>query len=233
MMPSLEVLYEDDELLAINKPNDLIVHQSKFVGSIDETSLIQMLNEERDSPVFPIHRLDRKTSGVILFAKKKEFISSIQKQFAGQTIEKTYWAIVRGHILEKGKIDTPIKPEDKKEYKDALTFYNPLSITTIDIPVEPYTQSRYTLLELLPKTGRTHQLRKHCNKIAHPIIGDPKYGNRHHNHMFIEKFGMSNLFLHAKSLKFNHPISGAEIVIKAELPDFWNKTFKLLKWEKE
>jgi tRNA pseudouridine65 synthase len=226
-----QVLYEDSELLAINKPNDLIVHQSKFGGKIDEKSLCQIINQDRDEHVFLVHRLDRKTSGVLLFAKNKEIIPLLQKQFQENRIEKTYRAIVRGHIKENGEINSPIKPEDKKEYKDALTLYTPLSQITVDIPVEPYPQSRYTLLELKPKTGRTHQLRKHCNKIAHPIIGDPKYGNRHHNHMFMEKFNTNKLFLHAYSLQFLHPISGKKIFIQAPLPLFWEETFEYQKWK--
>lgn len=229
MISPFHILYEDQELLAIDKPNDLIVHQSKFGGKIDEKSLCQIINEERESPIFPVHRLDRKTSGVLLFAKNKEIIPLLQKQFQENEIDKTYKALVRGHILEAGEINTPIKPEDKKVYKDALTLYSPLSLITVNIPVAPYPTSRYTLLELKPKTGRTHQLRKHCNKIAHPIIGDPKYGNRHHNHMFIQEFKTSKLFLHASSLQFMQPFSGDKVFIQAQLPEFWHKTFENLK----
>jgi hypothetical protein len=99
---------------------------------------------------------------------------------------------------------------------------------------QPYETSRYSLVEFTPKTGRMHQLRIHANKISHPIIGDPKYGNRHHNHMFIEKFGIDKLFLHAKSLEFEHPITNEKLKIQVEVPDFWElvDVFPLMNAEK-
>lgn len=227
----LEIIFEDDYLLAINKPSNLIVHQSKFGGQIDEFSLSQILNKNKVEKAHPIHRLDRKTSGVILFSKVKQLIPILQNQFSDQSIQKTYLALVRGHIIEEGKIDTPIRAEEETEHKEALTLFKPLKQFLADIPVKPYPQSRYTLVELYPKTGRTHQLRKHMNKISHPIIGDPKYGNRHHNHMFIEKLEVPNLFLHAKSLRFIHPVSNKEITIEAKLPEFWDLTFKSFNWD--
>ncbi len=230
LFENIEIVFEDDHILAVNKPNNLIVHQSKFGGRIDEFSLCQLLNNGLKEPVYPIHRLDRKTSGVLLFSKRKELIPSLQQQFEAQTIKKTYLALVRGYVLESGIVDSPIKPEDKTEYKPALSHYFPISSIEVDIPVKPYKKSRYTLIELEPKTGRTHQLRKHMNKISHPIIGDPKYGNRHHNHMFIERLNISNLFLHARSLQFKHPVSNQNMSIEADLPEFWSTLFTHFHW---
>lgn len=230
---TIHIIYEDEDILLVNKPNNLLVHQSKFGGNIDPESLCQLLNKERKEMVHPIHRLDRKTSGIILFSKKKEHIPMLQNQFHENQIKKNYLALVRGHILKEGSINSPIKPEDKTEYKEALSLYKPISRITVNIPVKPYQESRYTLLEMEPKTGRTHQLRKHCNKISNPIIGDPKYGNRHHNHMFIEKLKINTLFLHAFSLEFTHPTSALKNRYIAALPAQWQKMFTAFHWEIE
>jgi tRNA pseudouridine65 synthase len=128
--------------------------------------------------------------------------------------------LVRGHISDEGIIDSPVKNE-RGNYKDALTHFRCLYQIELLIPVQPYPTARYSLVEFLPKTGRMHQLRIHANKISHPIIGDPKYGNRHHNHMFIDHFGLNQLFLHAKSLKFIHPMTNDEVEVRAPIPDFW------------
>ncbi len=228
--PRVQIIYEDDTIVLVNKPNDLIVHHSKFGGKLDEYSLCQLLNHNRTETIHPVHRLDRKTSGLILFLKRKDLIADLQLQFESQTVEKTYLALVRGHVLNDGIVDTPIRPEGKNDHKLALTHYQPIARTTVDIPVHPYPQSRYTLIKLSPKTGRMHQLRKHMNKISHPIIGDPKYGNRHHNHMFIDQFSVNHLFLHAVRLAFTHPITLKPMVFSAPVPSFWKTTLAPFQW---
>ncbi len=193
-----------------------MVHHSYYARNIEEDSLAEILRNQGIT-AFPVHRLDRKTSGLILFAKKKEYVSSFQALFE----EKKYLALVRGHLAESGIINSPVK-NDRGNYKDAETHFTCLKHIELKIPVQPYDTSRYSLVEFTPKTGRMHQLRIHANKIAHPIIGDPKYRNRHHNHMFIEKFGINNLFLHAKSLEFNHPLTNDKLKFEVHTPTFWN-----------
>lgn len=200
-----------------------MIHHSYYARNIEEDSLAEILRNN-GIEAYPVHRLDRKTSGLILFAKKKEFVSIFQSLFETNKIEKKYLALVRGHLPESGIINTPVK-NDRGNYKEAETHFTCLKHIELPIPVPPYETSRYSLVEFKPKTGRMHQLRIHANKIAHPIIGDPKYGNRHHNHMFIEKFGINNLFLHAKSLEFKHPITDEKLKIEIEVPEFWSKIF--------
>ena len=224
----INIVYEDDWLILANKPSNLIVHHSKYARNIDEVSLCQQLNQEFAKPIHPIHRLDRKTSGLIMFAKDKTSIPPLQQLFNEQNIQKTYIALVRGFVEGDGILDFPIRADETNVYKPAETHYKSIQSFEVDIPVLPYPTARYTLLELQPKTGRMHQLRKHMNKFSHPIIGDPKYGNRHHNHMFIDQLQISNLFLHAQSLRFLHPKTKEEIIVKADFPDFWHQMIKSL-----
>ena len=216
------IIYEDEFCFIVNKPNNLLVHHSYYARNIDEDSLVQILkNMGHESPI-PIHRLDRKTSGIILFSKTKENVSKFQDLFESNTITKKYIAVVRGHIDEKITIDTPVKNE-KGNYKEALSELIPIKKITLNIPVQPYSTSRYSYVEFYPKTGRTHQLRIHANKISHPIIGDHKHGNRHHNHMFANDLGLTNLFLHAEELNFCHPFTNEQKNIIAKKPEFWKE----------
>jgi tRNA pseudouridine65 synthase len=217
----IKVVYEDDTIIVVNKPNDLLIHHSYYSRNISEESLVQLVRKKLDAPAFLIHRLDRKTSGLVLFAKSKEVAHEVQQQFIEQTIQKRYLALVRGWTKESGIIDTPIKNDEKGDYQDALTHYKTIESIEIERAVPPYSSSRYSLIELEPKTGRTHQLRKHMNKIAHPIIGDPKHGNRHHNHAFIDWYSHSRLFLHAFSLEFTSPSTNKLVSIKTAPPAFW------------
>jgi tRNA pseudouridine65 synthase len=214
-------IYEDEYILIANKPSNLLVHHSYYARNINESSLVQ-LYKNKGINVYPIHRLDRKTSGLIMLAKKKEFVADFQSLFENGSILKKYFALLRGFVPENGIINSPVK-NDRGNYKEAETHYKNLKHIELAIPVEPYQTSRYSLVEFEPKTGRMHQLRIHANKIAHPIIGDPKYGNRHHNHMLIDKFEIDQLFLHAHSLSFPHPFLSKEIFVTVDLPEFWGK----------
>jgi tRNA pseudouridine65 synthase len=218
----VRVLYEDDQCLVVCKPNNLIVHHSYYARNIEETSLTDLIREQGWSEACPVHRLDRKTSGLILFAKKAEWVADFQQLFETGGIEKKYVALLRGHVEVEGVIDSPVKNE-RGNYKEALTKFHCLEHFERDYLIPPYEKQRYSLVEMSPITGRMHQLRIHANKIAHPIINDPKYGNRHHNHYFQETLGLHELFLHAHSLKFKQPFSGEWIDLKAPLPDFWNQ----------
>lgn len=205
----------------------MLVHHSHQARNLTETvSLVEWLRDERKITAHPIHRLDHKTSGIVLFCKQQENVAAFQQLFDNQKIEKVYWALVRGHVYDSGTINSPVKNE-RGNYKSAETKYKAIEHFTLNIGVVPYPTSRYTLLEFIPKTGRTHQLRIHANKIAHPIIGDPKHGNRHHNHMFAEKLQLPNLFLHAHRLSFTHPFTEETIVLEAPLPDFWEQFFNI------
>lgn len=215
------IIFESQNWIIVNKPNNLLVHHSYYARNIREKSLVQILRSNF-AEIYPVHRLDRKTSGIIVFARTKDAARYLQQQFEQGTVNKEYLALVRGYVEDEGIIDTPVRRAESDVYDDACTHYACLASVEVNRSVEPYSTARYSLIQLQPKTGRQHQLRKHMNKIAHPIIGDPKYGNRHHNHAFEEWFGHSKLFLHAHKIAFQD-MDGNKIELKAELPDFWSE----------
>ncbi|MCG1036793.1 pseudouridine synthase [Polaribacter sargassicola] len=229
---SLDIIFEDNYIICVNKPNNILVHHAHHSRNVaEENSLLQLILEEKGIKVYPIHRLDRKTSGIILLAKETQYVSKFQELFTNNLIQKTYFGIVRGFSPETKTIDSPVKGRDAKVHKDALTFLKTLEQITLEIPVKPYDSSRYSLIELLPKTGRMHQLRVHTNKISHPLIGDPKYGDKNHNMMFEENFTCKNMFLHAGKLEFQHPFTNDKMLLKAVFPKDWSILFQKFSWK--
>ena len=229
---SLEIIFEDSYFICVSKPNNMLVHHAKHSRNVaEETSLLQLIIDKTGLKVFPIHRLDRKTSGIILLAKETQFVSKFQDLFTNNEIQKTYYGVVRGFSPEAKTIDSPVKGRDANVHKEALTHLKTLEQVTLEIPVKPYDSSRYSLVELSPKTGRMHQLRVHTNKISHPLIGDTKYGDKNHDTMFDENFGWKNMFLHAGKLEFKHPFTNEELVLKAPYPKDWIALFKEFNWK--
>ncbi|GFD93009.1 tRNA pseudouridine synthase C [Alteromonas sp. KUL156] len=227
----LDVIYEDDYVLCVSKPNNVVVHHAHYSRNVaDEYSLLQIIQQQCNQKIYPIHRLDRKTSGIILLSKETKFVAKFQELFTNNEIQKTYYGVVRGHAPETKIIDSPVKGRDANVHKDAETHLSTVKTVTVNIPVKPYDTSRYSLVKLAPKTGRLHQLRIHMNKISHPLIGDPKYGDKNHNTMFIDNFDCENLFLHAYSLEFIHPYSNEKLLIKADFPKDWYVVYEKFNW---
>jgi tRNA pseudouridine65 synthase len=226
----IEIVFEDKFIIVVNKPNNFIIHESHYARNIRETTLLQFLEQQLGYPVYPAHRLDRKTSGVILLLKNKDNVSQFQELFNSKSIQKIYYAIVRGFSPDNGIIDSPVKNDDTGIYKEALTHYKSVKNIALNIPVHPYENSRYSLIELKPQTGRMHQLRKHMNKINHPIVGDYKYGDRFHNRMYETEFDCIYMFLHAYCLEFIHPITKEKLSLKANFPSDWQLLFNKFNW---
>jgi len=208
----LSIVYRDNDLIAVNKPPGLLVHPSKMAYDATEFALHQ-LRDQIGAWVFPTHRLDRKTSGTLLFALNKETQVLINKSFQNKEVKKKYIAIVRGYTEDSGVIDYALK-NDKGKIQDAKTFYTTLAKTEIDLPHGKHATSRYSLVQLEPTTGRYHQLRKHMAHILHPIIGDRPHGCNKQNRLFKEKFKLKNMMLHANELIIQHPVTNKELVIK-------------------
>jgi len=215
----LDILYQDQEIVAINKPHGLLVHQSPIARDADEFAL-QLLRDQLNQKVYPAHRLDRKTGGVLLFSLTKEMDRSLQALFQNRAIEKSYLAIVRGFTADSGQIDYPLK-KDNGEEQDALTQFRTLSQVEVPIPSGKFETSRYSLVQANPETGRMHQLRKHFAHIFHPILGDRPHGCNKQNKLWKDRFEMDTMMLHASSLVFSHPGTGQQIKIEAPLlPEF-------------
>ncbi len=235
----LEILYRDDYFIAINKPSGLLVHRSPI--DKDETQFaVQMLRNQIGKYVYPLHRLDKPTSGVLFFGLDKVVTNLVSEQFKNHTIEKTYLAIVRGFADGSGEIDHPLKEKldkiaDKKANTDkeaqvALTYYKTLAKVEIPHAVGRYDKTRYSLVELKPCTGRKHQLRRHMKHISHHILGDTKYGRGEHNKLIRSIYDCHRLLLHASELKIYHPYLKKKIIIKAGFDDIFKKLFREFNW---
>lgn len=222
----LEILYRDEYLIAINKPHGLLVHRSSIAADTSEFAL-QLLRDQINQKVFPAHRLDRKTSGVLLFSLTKEIDQIIQPMFADKQMDKRYLAVLRGYCPTEGTIDYPLLKENGTS-QDSITDYRMLSQAEIDVPQGNFPTSRYSLVEANPKTGRMHQLRRHFAHIFHPIIGDRPHGCNKQNKMWKDRFEMDTMMLHASELSFKHPLNNEEINIKADLQPEFKRVLKIL-----
>jgi tRNA pseudouridine65 synthase len=218
-MPLLDILFQDEYLVAINKPHGLLVHQSSIARDAEEFAL-QLLRDQLNQKVFPAHRLDRKTGGVLLFSLSKEVDKLMQQQFQDNRVHKKYLALVRGHTPDDEEIDYPLRKENGT-LQDAFTRYKTLARAELNVPFGSHPTSRYSLVEAKPETGRMHQLRKHFAHIFHPIIGDRTHGCNKQNKLFKEKWELDTMLLHASQLAFEHPVNGMQVLIEAPLqPEF-------------
>lgn len=224
--PLLEILYQDDFLVAINKPHGLMVHRSNIAIDVDEFAL-QQLRDQLGIKVYPIHRIDRKTSGILLFSKDKTINKDLHMMFQDRKVSKKYLAIVRGFTEDSETIDYPLKRDDNV-MQEAVTYYKTINKTELDLPYSGHPTSRYSMLELSPETGRTHQIRRHLAHIRHPIIGDRPHGCNKQNKLFKEKWSMNSMLLHAYSLEFQHPITGDNLTIKAKPSPEFIRTYEFL-----
>lgn len=225
----LEILYQDEHILAINKSHGLAVHASKL-HRYDSEFALQLLRDQIGQKVYPSHRLDKKTSGVLLFAVEKELDGPCQVLFANNEVVKVYHALVRGHLLEDGIVDYNLVNNQEK-VQEAISHYKVLKKYEIPVPFGKHETSRYTLVELKPETGRYHQLRKHMAHILHPIIGDRPHGCNKQNKLWKERFGLDNMFLHAKSLSFEHPVTGEKLEIVAPYSTAFEKGLQIVESE--
>jgi tRNA pseudouridine65 synthase len=222
----LEIIYQDDVMVVINKPNGLLVHRSPMAADASEFA-IQVLRDQIGKKVYPVHRLDRKTSGLLVFALNEEVNKLLQMAFMNRAVEKKYLALVRGFIIEKGTIDYALTNESGK-LQEAITHFQLLQHFEIEIPNGKFSTARFSLVEVNPETGRMHQIRKHFAHIFHPIIGDRPHGCNKQNKLFLEKWGMNSMLLHANELTFKHPISHQDMTFKAPLPVDFKLTIERL-----
>jgi tRNA pseudouridine65 synthase len=227
-MPQLNILFHDDYLVAINKPHGLLVHPSPIARNAEEFAL-QMLRDQLNQKVFPVHRLDRKTGGVLLFALSKDVDKLMQQQFQENRVSKKYLAIVRGHTPDEEEIDYPLRKENGT-LQEAFTRYKTLARAELDVPLGNHPSSRYSLVEAKPETGRMHQLRKHFAHIYHPIIGDRTHGCNKQNKLFKERWELDTMLLHASQLLFNHPVTNDPIYIEAPLQQEFLRIMAVMGW---
>ncbi len=225
--------------MAINKPAGLLVHRSR----IDRGELrfaLQMLRDQIGRRVYPVHRLDKATSGVLLFALTPTAAREIGTLFITSKVSKTYLAVVRGYTDSQGVIDYPLKErldkmtdanaERTKAPQPAVTGYRRLATVELPLRADRYPSSRYSLIEVEPTTGRRHQIRRHLKHIAHPVIGDTTHGKGSHNRLFRECFGCNRLLLAATELSFLHPSTQRVLTLNASPGQTMASVIRQLGW---
>jgi tRNA pseudouridine65 synthase len=219
----LPILFEDEHYIAINKPAGVLVHRTSMAKEENELLAVQMLRNQIGQKVNPLHRIDRPTSGVLLFGKSSEATSLLQPLFTTHQVKKYYLSLVRGYMGEShGLIDHPLKKKLIGALQEAKTEYWSLAQSEIPFSSSPrYESSRYSLIKAYPHSGRMHQIRRHMAHARHYIIGDTAHGDNKQNNFFRNQFGLQHMLLHAWKLEFIHPISQMEIKIHAGLPDYF------------
>lgn len=234
----LEIVYEDEVLVAINKPAGLLVHRSP-IDKHETRFAVQRLRNQMGKHVYPVHRLDKPTSGLLLFTFSPVIARIVAEQFEARTVNKGYQAIVRGHAPDSCFIDHALKDETDHAGKrldgrscsvarEAQTSLTTLRRWTIPFAVDRYPTSRYSLVQLSPHTGRHRQLRRHLKHIAHPIVGDTRYGKGTHNRFFRDAAACHRLLLASVSLTLNHPVSGRRLAIQTSPDESFNRVINWL-----
>ena len=236
----IEIIYEDEYLVAINKEAGLLVHRS-WLDKGETRFAMQLTRDAVGCHVFPVHRLDKPTSGVLLFAKSPAVARSLTEAFTAHKVTKQYLAVVRGFMSEQGSVDYALsfKPDaiaDKfanldKPAQEAVTHWQ--SLAQIELPFavsKKHATSRYSLMRLTPETGRKHQLRRHMRHLFHHIVGDTSHGDGRHNRFFRTQYDCSRMLLHAQTLALSHPVTGEPLLLKAGLDDQWTRIMEEFGW---
>ncbi len=237
---SLEIIYQDEYYVAINKPSGLLIHPS-IIDRHEKLNAMALLRDKLGQKVYIIHRLDKPTSGVVLFALSPEAARKGAEAFADKEMKKTYLAVVRGFTENRGLIDSPLadvsdKLMDKKKKRNdnlrpAITGYRKIAQAELPVLISRHPISRYSLLEVHPQTGRMHQIRRHLKRIRHPIIGDTKHGDHKHNHYFRDNLDCPRLLLASTELVFLHPYLKSHIKLTASLDRIFGSILRRFGWE--
>ncbi|AUX71744.1 tRNA pseudouridine(65) synthase TruC [Erwinia pyrifoliae] len=236
----LEIIYQDRWLVAVNKPSGMLVHRS-WLDRHETVFAMQTVRDQIGQHVFTVHRLDRPTSGVLLMALSSEVARLLSQQFEQHQLQKTYHAVVRGWLEGADTLDYPLTEEQdkiadkfsqpEKAPQPAVTHWRGVATAELPVPVGRYQTSRYSLVEMLPESGRKHQLRRHMTHLRHPIIGDSAHGDLKQNRSAAANFGMNRLMLHASELNLTHPVTAEPLMLRAGLDAVWQKVINQLGWQ--
>lgn len=236
-MSPVSVLYRDDDLVAVHKPAGLLVHRTAL-DARESTFLLQTLRDQIGAAVSPVHRLDKGTSGVVVFALHPEAARRLSAAFRSAAVRKTYLAIVRGWAPARRAVDHPLRDLGDRldrrraiESRAAFTTLRCLARVELAAAVGRYATARYSLVACRPRTGRRHQVRRHLKHLRHPVIGDANYGDGAHNRYFRDALGIGRLLLAASAIRFTHPFSGAPLAIHAPLDGSFAAALAWPEWQ--
>lgn len=235
MSDALPIVYQDDTLVAVRKPSGLLVHRTPLARGETRFAL-QLLRDQLGRHVYPVHRLDRPTSGLLLFALDPATATALGEEFTAQRVRKRYLAVVRGIGPEHEWLDAPLREEDDRRPKaempaqPACTQVRRLDSVELPVQVDRYPQARYSLMEARPLSGRRHQIRRHLSRRGYPIIGDAKHGKGLHNRFFRDQFDCPRLLLAAVGLSFFHPARQMTLNLSAALEADIQRLFERFGW---
>jgi tRNA pseudouridine65 synthase len=228
-MQKLRVIYQDLHLIAIDKPAGVLVHppEDSERGLLPRSpDVIRMLRHQLNQRVFPVHRLDRATSGVLLLALNPGTARALQGQFQANEIKKTYLLLVRGWCDDFGKINAPLTSNLKEgPLRPSLTEYETIFRIELPFASQKFSTSRFSLVSAEPKTGRLHQIRRHFKKMNHPLIGDTVHGDGQQNRIWRDLTQDKMLYLKAYRLKLLHPVTGTELNLHSRFSGSWHRMF--------
>lgn len=226
-MRALKILYEDEFLLAADKPAGFysMPSEDKNLHHSFHWDALHILQNQKGFRLYPAHRLDRATSGVLLFSKKLESNGALQRQFQEREVKKLYLCLVRGKFLGRSRVDSPLKKENGF-LEPALTEAEALGSFTLPIPGPDGLPRSFTIVRANPETGRFHQIRRHLAGLGFPLVGDSRHGDKKLNRAFAELTGIDRLFLRCMGLALNHPESGAPIALRARFTKEWHQAFE-------
>jgi len=239
----LPVLFHDKDLLVVSKPAGLLVHRTALDRSGTEFAL-QMARDQIGTAVYPVHRLDRPTSGALIFALSREMARAMSEEFTARRVGKSYLAVVRGIPRDRQlRIDYPLREEldavadrgadEDKPAQEAITDVEVVDTVELPVRVDKYPTSRYALVRAKPVTGRKHQIRRHLRHLGHPIVGDVNHGVGKHNRFFTERFGSRRLLLACTEISFRHPGTGRDVLVQAPLSEDFSSLLGKLGWHVE
>ncbi|UYG07350.1 pseudouridine synthase [Halomonas sp. M4R1S46] len=235
MTEPLPILYHDEHLVAVHKPAGLLVHRTALARG-ERHVLLQALRDQLGRRVYPVHRLDRPTSGLMIFALSPETATRLAETFEQRRVEKRYLAVVRGVGPDAARLDYALREEDGRRPKaempamEAVTEVRRLDSVELPVQVDRYPRARYSLMEARPLTGRRHQIRRHLSRRGYPIIGDAKHGKGNHNRFFAEHLDCARLLLAAVGLTFDHPADGRRLALGCALDAPMTALFQRFGW---
>ncbi len=232
----IPILYRDAHYVVVDKPAGLLVHRTS-VDARESRFLLQTLRDQVGCRVHPIHRLDKGTSGVIVFALHAEAADRLARAFRQNRVDKRYLAVVRGYTAEQTVVDWPLRDtidahsgQRDAAPRPAVTEVRSLARAELLVPIGRYTTARYSLVCCRPRSGRQHQIRRHLKHLRHPVIGDANYGDLAHNRFFRNTLGVGRLLLAATHIRFEHPYTHTELRVAAPLDESFRRVFQEMCW---